>query len=76
MKELLFAIKALLSAFAHTLHVGLLLLSLLVCASTAGEKEKQPSPIRRFNEFQGVYVGDKQPSGRTRAILHRKGRGD
>ena len=76
MKKLFFAIRTLLPPFGHTLHVGLLLLSLLVCASAAGENEKQPSPIRHFNEFQGVYVGDKQPSGKTRVILHRKGQGD
>jgi len=76
MKKLFFAIRTLLPPFAHTLHVGLLLLSLLVCASAAGEKQKQPSPIRYFNDFQGVYVGDKQPSGKTRVILHRKGKGD
>ncbi|HUT14597.1 MAG TPA: HEAT repeat domain-containing protein, partial [Thermoguttaceae bacterium] len=76
MKKLLFAIRTLLPPFAHTLHVGLLLLSLLVCASAAGQQDKQPSPIRYFNEFQGVYVGDKQPSGKTRVILHRKNKGD
>ena len=62
--------------FAQALRVGLLLPFLFVCASGAGEQEKHPSPIRYFNEFQGVYVGDKQPNGKTRVILHRKGRRD
>jgi len=76
MKKRFFAIRTLLPPFSHTLHVGLLPLSLLVCASAAGQQNKQSSPIRHFNEFQGVYVGDKQPNGKTRVILHRKNKGD
>ncbi|HUV62872.1 MAG TPA: hypothetical protein VMW24_03185, partial [Sedimentisphaerales bacterium] len=35
---------------------------------------EQPSPIRYLNDVLGVYVGDRQPSGKTQVILHGKDR--
>lgn len=62
------------------LTVSVVLVSALTTEGAEPAKEnrtssEEPSPIRCFDTIRGVYVGDKQPNGKTRVILHRKDRG-
>jgi len=62
------------------LTVSVVLISALTTEAAEPAREnrttsEQPSLIRYLNDLQGVYVGDRQPSGKTRVILHRKDRG-
>ena len=65
---------------ASILTVFVVLISALTTEAAKPAQEnrtasEQPSPIRYLNDVLGVYVGEKQPNGRTRVILHREDRG-